>query len=263
MAAQHRLRRPRSARRGIAPVLVAVIVAAAIIGGATVYWLTRPAEVQPLGVVGTASIIDHVTVTYKAKTVFGVGQEYLEITVFLNSSYEKVDIYVLTNISNNIEVMSSHTEVANGSTITTQYTSDIIYILAVKDGYVDAIIVNPPDQPGQVVVSSEHYADPVSLAQHVKVKVRWWDIIREQWSGAWGLANALKFTGQVVLGMLPYAGALWVLWFFSAMVRSLSEYSVEPIMDFFYKNYQIIHGIYSLVLNVVLKMVDLITGPAT
>ncbi len=263
--AKRRPRRPPSARRGVAPLVIAAIIAAAVVGGTAAYLLTRPAAEQPLAATGAATLLDHLVVRYVVSGVFGIGQEYLEITVYLDANTTgPIDVYVLKEHSDgSIDVLSSHTNVANGTVIKTQYASGPLYVLAVQGGYVDAIVVGPPSRPGEVTVNSEHHPDPVSLAQHVKVKVRWWDIIWEQWRGAWGLASALKFTGQVVMGMLPYAGTLWMLWFVSAIVRALGEFSIEPVMDFFYKNYQIVKGIYDMILNVVLKIVDIITGPAS
>ena len=199
-------RPPLARRRGIAPVLVAAIIAATIIGGATVYFLTRPAGEQPLSVLGSSQLLDHLVVEYVATTVFGMGQEYLEITVY-TTVQGPVDIYVLKEHSDgSIDVLSSHTDVYNGTSVKTQYADGPLYVLAVQGGYVDAIVVGPPSRPGEVTVNSEHHPDPVSLAQHVKVKVRWWDIIWEQWRGAWGLSTALRFTGNVVIGMLPTLG---------------------------------------------------------
>lgn len=255
-------RRRRTARKGIAPIVAAAIIAAALIGGVTAYYLTRPAGEQPLTVVGTANLLVSVKVKYIAQATWGIGGEYLIISVVTNTS-EPVDLYILKQDGDNYVVVHSRNDVTNDTLIKSPYTEGPLYVLAVYGGYVDAIVVYPPSSPGSMVVSTEHVADPTVLAQHVRVKVRWWDIIWEQWSGAWGLATALKFTGQVVAGMLPYAGSLWMLWFLGAVMKSLSEFTVEPIMDFFYKNYQIIHGIYSLILNVVLKIIDLITGPAS
>jgi len=252
----------RRRARGIAPLIVAAIIAAAIMGGATVYYLTKPATEQPLNALGTQQLLDHLIVKYVADTIYGMGQEYLVITVY-TTVQSPVDIYVLSHRDGQYSVLSSHTDVKNGTTITTEYDTGPLYVLAVQNGYVDAIVVGPPSKPGEITINSEHYSDPVSLAQHVKVKVRWWDIIWDQWKGAWGLSSAMRFTGSVVFGMIPYSGILWVLWFISAVIKALSDFSVEPIMDFFYKNYEIIRGIYSLVLNAVLKIVDLITGPAT
>ena len=278
--------RRRVLRRGVAPVLVAAIIAAAIIGGTTVYFLTRPASESPLTPAGSDYILASVTVTYVAHSSLGIGAEYYEVKVHLNQSLVgsgPVDIYILVPKGNGeYDVVASKSEVMDGGVVKAPVMdpSKPLYVLAAwrtpqyMGVLVDAIIVlSPPSYPGRIVESSTHSWEssvpasyrihPNMLAQHVKVKISYWDLIWDQWSGAWGLATALKFTGQVVLGMLPYAGVLWLLWFLSAVARALSELSVEPIMDFFYKNYQIIRGIYSLVLNVVLKLVDLLTGPAS
>jgi hypothetical protein len=279
-------RRRRRARRAVAPIIIAAIIAAAILGGTTAYFLTKPASEAPLTPAGSDYILASVTVAYTSRLSLGLGAEYYDIQVHLNQSLVgsgPVDIYVLVPKGDgDYEVVASETKVSDGDDVKAPITdtSKPIYVLAAWKApqyggvMVDAIIVlDPPDTPGRIVESSTHCWEdsvpyeyrihPNFLAQHVKVKISYWNLVWEQWGGAWGLASALKFTGTVVFTMLPYAGSLWLIWFVSAVIRAVGEYSAEPIMDFFYKNYQIIKGIYSLILNVVLKLIDLLTGPAT
>ncbi|MEB2836105.1 MAG: hypothetical protein GSR80_000121 [Desulfurococcales archaeon] len=276
----------RRARRAIAPVIIAVIIAAIVAGGATAaYVLSRPASEAPLTPAGSDYILSSVTVTYVARSSLGIGGEYYEVQVHLNQSLVgsgPVDVYILVPTGDGYDVVTSETDVRDGGVVKAPVldSSKPLYVLAAWRApqymgvMVDAIIVmNPPRYPGRIVESATHSWEdgvpqeyrihPNFLAQYVKVKVSWWDLIWEQWRGAWGLATALRFTGSLVVEMLPYAGVLWLLWFFSAAARALAEFTAEPIVDFFYKNYQIIRGIYSLVLNVVLKLVDILTGPAS
>lgn len=252
-------------RRGIAPAVAALIIALVAGGAAALYMLSRPASEQPLAVAGAGQFLERVEVEYTAVFTFGLARDGLRITIY-HQAQGPVDVYVLAEVGEGgYEVVASSEALQSGGALVVNTLRAPLYVLAVDPGgLADAIVV---DQVPTVIGESRSYTgrhpDPLSLAQHVRVKVRWWDIIWEQWAGAWSLATALRFTAGVVAGILPYAGALWVLWFLSAVARSIAEFTIEPIMDFFYKNYQIIHGIYSLVLSVVLKIIDLITGPAT
>ncbi len=261
MKAQLRARQ----RRGIAPALAALIIALVVGGAAAAYMLSRPAAEQGLYIAGPATFLDRVEAEYAAVFTFGIARDGVRLYIY-HTSATPIDVYVLAEDgSGGYNVVASAEDVASGGVVVVNTVRAPLYVLGVdSDGYVDAIIVNETlTTLGERLAFTEHHPDPVALAQNVRIKVRWWDIIHEQWRGAWGLASALRFTGEVVTSFLPYAGIAWTLWFISAVSRSIYELSIEPLMDFFYKNYQIIHGIYSLVLNVVLKIVDLITGPAS
>ena len=252
-------------RRGIAPAVAALIIALVAGGAAAIYMLSRPAGEQPLAVAGVSQFLDRVEAEYVAVFTFGLARDGLKLYVY-HQAQGPVDVYVLAEDGRGgYEVVASAEGLQSGQAIVVNTLRGPLHVLAVDPaGLVDAITVDsPPASIGEVRAYTTRHPDPASLAQHVKVKVRWWDIIWEQWTGAWGLATALRFTAQVVGSMLPYAGVLWLLWFLSAVTRSISELSIEPIAEFFYKNYQIIHGIYSLILSVVLKIIDLITGPTT
>ena len=247
--------------RAIAPLVAAAILALIAGIGIGAYMLTRPAAEAPLSAVGVQNLIASVETRYMVEYMI-FANDKLELTINLNNT-DTADIYILVKDPKGYSVVYSKYDYHSGQKFELNYMREFI-VLAWKDGYVDAIIVNMSNPvPGETRVHTTHHPDPMSLTQYVKVTKRWWDILWEGFSTLFAMMSAMKFVIDIVGAMLPYAGAMWTLWMFSAFMKALKELSIEPIVDFFYKNYQIVRGIVSAVTQIVLKIIDLVTGPAT
>jgi hypothetical protein len=247
--------------RGIAPVVVAAILALAIGVGSAVYLISRPAAEAPLTAIGTAQLISYVETRYVVE-YFVFASDKIDMYVYLNGT-STADIYVLLPSGSEYVVVASEHDYASGSLIELNYAEELV-VLAWRDGYVDAVIVNMSSPaPGEVRRHTERHPDPMSLAQYVKVTKRWWDILWEGFSILFSMMAGLRFVIDIVAVMLPYAGAMWAAWLISAIAKAIKDLSIEPIVDFFYKNYQIVRGIVSAITQIVLKIIDLLTGPAT
>lgn len=70
------------------------------------------------------------------------------------------------------------------------------------------------------------------------------------WGGVRTLVNVIMTVAplavQGTLVFLPYAGVLWSLWLLSSIFRTVEETSVEPVVDFFYRNYRILMGLFGI-----------------
>ena len=230
--------------RGIAPIVAAIILA--VVAG--------------IGVSGSDRFLTSIETKYVVN-FFVFASDKLQVRVNMNVS--EADIFVLIKDGEGYSVVYNVYDYKNGTLFEINYFREF-YVLAWRNGYVDAIVVNVTNiKPGEVWYHYKHYDRPSELAKYVRAKKRWWDILWEGLSILFEMLTGLRFVVDLVSAMLPYAGAVWTLWMFSAFMKALKELSIEPIVDFFYKNYQIVRGIVSAVTQIVLKIIDLITGPAT
>jgi len=247
--------------RGIAPIVAAAILALIAGAGITAYVLSRPAAEAPLAAIGTANIIASVETRYIVEYMV-FASDKIDLKVYLNGT-DVADIFILVSTGPEYMVVYNRYDYQSGTLLELNYMKEFI-VLAWRDGYVDAIIVDMGDPvPGEVRIHTTRHPDPMSLTQYVKVKKRWWDILWEGFAVLFEMMTSMKFVIDIVVAMLPYVGAMWSVWLVSAISKALRDMSIEPLIDFFYKNYQIVRGIVSAVTQIVLKIIDLITGPAT
>lgn len=242
--------------------VVAAILALIAGAGVTAYVLSRPAAEAPLTAVGAQNIIASVETRYIVEYMI-FASDKIELSINLNNT-DTADIFILVqDPSSGYMVVYNKYDYRSGEKLELNYIREFA-VLAWKDGYVDAIIVNMNNPvPGETRTHTTHYPDPMSLARYVKVTKRWWDILWEGFAILFEMMSGMKFVIDIVSSMLPYAGAMWGMWLLTAVMQALRDLSIEPLVNFFYKNYQIVRGIVSAVTQIVLKIIDLITGPAT
>lgn len=255
--------------RGVAPIVVVLIlVGVGVAAGTAWYLLNQPAQEVTLSPIGRTPLdfVDHVdfrrTVEY---AWFGVGSTKLSFKVFLNDTGLTPQVAILAEVQGSYEMLALIPEVQHGGSFDGPDYNGTIVLVFFTDEEVDAIICDATNMAvGDVRQTYQHHENPASLLQYVKIKKAWKDILFEYFEKLWVLSSELwSLTLQVVVIFLPLASVLWIIWLINAVFKSMKEGDIEPLVNFFYKNYQVAYKIASTIVSIISKIIDLITGPLT
>jgi len=245
--------------RGVAPVILAVVGLAIILGGVLAYTYLQSQkayyETPTVGIVSTSNLISRVEVKTAWYVIIHAFSKQ-NITIYYNSISE-ADIYLIDygDVEKDyIQPMLKET-VHNGGTLSFILPNQTI-VLATYGSYADAVLISWQDGEYSNHLDSETI---IKICRKIRIETSWWSLLWENFGRTFDLAKGvIAITVQSVLAFIPFIGVFWLAWLCFAIVKCCTTFSIQPLVDFFYMNYYIAFKTVSTIASLIAKLMDLL-----
>ncbi len=252
----------RRFRRGIAPAVIALIVLAA--AAATFVVVANNMQIEvPYLVEGMyrPGIIDRIKMCNPSLVTTAVD-------IYLNNTYVNAtyDAFLVDIVNNN--TVDYWLALQGNTRVETQlvgpYAGHILVVVihGEEGDYFDAINISHDNGDKTCVLGIwyDEHIDPTPWLDLLVTRETWLALLGKYLGSFWVLAYAVFSQGLNLVGvMLPYAGIMLTIAIVEAMMTSMETFSLTPIFEIFRKLYDLIFKITNAIVQVIMKIIDLIT----